>query len=156
MFLHKWLPRFFYKKFDGGKESGVTGYFLIEWKPLFSIGLLHFKKGSRENFHSHAFNALSWFIKGSVTEERLRPECAEPAYIILKEMGNDGVDHCFKSKDFVPSLIPKYTTRNNIHRVISHDSTWVFTIRGPWKDIWYEFDPKENRVIKLTHGRKEI
>lgn len=30
LFLHKWLPRFFYKKFDGGPESGVTGYFLID------------------------------------------------------------------------------------------------------------------------------
>jgi len=24
LFIHKWIPRFFYKKFDGGKESGVT------------------------------------------------------------------------------------------------------------------------------------
>jgi quercetin dioxygenase-like cupin family protein len=68
LYHHKWFPRFFYKKPDGGKESGVTGYFLIEWKPLFSIGLLHFKRGSREAFHSHAFNAVTFWLKGEVTE----------------------------------------------------------------------------------------
>jgi hypothetical protein len=40
----KWFPRLFYVKPDGGKDSGVTAYFLIEWKVLFSIGLLRFKK----------------------------------------------------------------------------------------------------------------
>jgi hypothetical protein len=40
----KYFPRLFYKKPDGGKDSGVTAYFLIEWKILFSIGILHFKK----------------------------------------------------------------------------------------------------------------
>ena len=38
----KWFPRLFYVKPDGGKDSGVTAYFLIEWKPVFSIGILHF------------------------------------------------------------------------------------------------------------------
>lgn len=130
LFLHKWIPRFFYKKFDGGPESGVIGYFLIEWKALFSIGLLHFKKGSRENYHSHAFNALSWFLKGSVTEEKLEGE----------------------HKDFGPSLIPKFTPRSNCHRVISHSDTWALTFRGPWKDVWYEVNPSGD-VIKMTHGR---
>ena len=25
LFRHRWIPKFFYKKFDGGKESGGTG-----------------------------------------------------------------------------------------------------------------------------------
>jgi hypothetical protein len=133
-YYHKWCPRFFFKKYDGGKESGVTGYFLIEFKPLFSIGLLHFKEGSREAYHTHAFKALSWFIWGSVTEHNLGgPE-----------------------KNFKPSLIPKITPRSCFHKIFAHSNTWCFTIRGPWVDIWREYNPKLNKTTLLTHGRKEI
>jgi diphthamide synthase (EF-2-diphthine--ammonia ligase) len=67
----KWFPRLFSVRSDGGKDSGVTAYFLIEWKPVISIGLLHFKPGTREAYHSHAFNALTWWLQGSVTEVKL-------------------------------------------------------------------------------------
>lgn len=128
----KWFPRLFYIKPDGGKDSGVTAYFLIEWKILFSIGILYFKKGSREAYHNHAFNALTWWLKGEVTEEKL----------------ND------VSKLYTPSLIPKYTRRDNFHKVYAYRDTYALTFRGPWNDIWQEF--KNGRYISLTHGRKEI
>lgn len=131
LFRHKYLPHFFFKKSDGGKTSGVNAY-IFEWKCLFSIGLLHFKDGSRESYHSHAFNALSWFVRGHVTEEKL-----------------DGT-----KRDFYASIIPKFTPRTNCHRVISHGETWCFTLRGPWKDVWSEFTP-EGEQIMLTHGRQK-
>lgn len=128
----KYFPRLFYIKPDGGKESGVTAYFLIEWKILFSIAVLHFKIGSREAFHNHAFNALSWWLKGSVTEEKI-----------------DGV-----KKDYNPSIKPKYTPRSNFHKIIAYDNTWCFTLRGPWKDVWDE--SRQGKLVTLTHGRKEV
>ena len=118
---------------DGGKESGVTAYMLIEWKGLFSIGLLHFNAGSREAFHSHAFNALTWWLKGSVTE-------------VHHPSGEE--------KEFSPSFKVKLTKRDCFHKIIAKESTWAFTIRGPWKDHWQEF--KRNRIINLTHGRKVL
>lgn len=133
IYHHKWFPRFFYTKPDGGLESGVTGYFLVEWKPFFSIGLLHFKKGSREAFHSHAFNAVTFWLKGSVTEVK------------------------FPTRDrasFSAGLKPKYTPRENFHKVIAHDDTYALTFRGPWLDYWYEF--KQGNHLILTHGRKVI
>lgn len=133
----KWFPRLFYTKPDGGKDSGVTAYFLIEWKILFSIGLLHFKKGTREAYHSHAFHALTWWLVGKVTEER-----------ILNPTFNKGISQ----KDFKPSFIPKYTSRDNFHKVISHKDTYALTFRGSWNDTWKEF--KDNIYITLTHGRK--
>lgn len=133
MWYHnKWCPRFFYKKPDGGKKSGVTGYFLVEWKPFFSIGLLKFSEGSREAYHSHAFNALTWWIKGGVTEEKL-----------------DG-----SRKDFSPSVVPKYTPRDNRHKVISKGTSFALTLRGPWQDEWQEHIG--NDVVTLTHGRRVV
>lgn len=128
----KWFPRLFYKKPDGGNNSGVTAYFLIEWKILFSIGILHFKEGTREAYHNHAFNALTWWIKGKVTEIKIDKS----------------------EKDFKPSLIPKYTSKDNFHKVKAHENTIAITLRGPWNDTWKEY--RKNKYVTLTHGRKEI
>lgn len=126
------IPKLFYKKADGGPNSGVTGYFLIEWKPFFSIGLLHFSKGSREAYHNHAFNAITFWLWGWVLEE-----------------------YTDKQKFlWAPSIIPKYTPRNCYHKVIGLKETWALTFRGPWKDTWNELRP--DREVTLTHGRKEI
>ncbi len=133
IYNHKWFPRLFYTKPDGGKESGVTGYFLIEWKPIFSLGVLHFKKGSREAFHSHAFNAVTFWLKGSVTEVK------------------HPTDVC---RNFTASLKPKFTSRDNFHKVIAHTDTYALTFRGPWMDYWYEF--KQGSYLTLTHGRKVL
>lgn len=128
----KWFPRIFYTKPDGGKNSGVRAFFLIEWKILFSIGILHFNEGTREAYHNHAFNALTWWLTGSVTEIKL-----------------DGTE-----TDYKPSIRPKYTSRDNFHKVKAHKSTWALTIRGPWVDIWNEY--RNKKLITLTHGRVEL
>jgi len=125
----KWFPRLFYIKPDGGKNSGVTAYFLIEWKILFSIGILHFKEGTREAYHNHAFNALTWWIKGRVTEIKL-----------------EGIE-----KNFKPSLKPKFTSRDNFHKVKAHKDTIALTLRGPWNNTWKEY--RKDKYVTLTHGR---
>lgn len=135
LYNHKWFPRILCKKPDGGKDSGVTGYFLIEWKPFFSIGILQFKIGSREAYHSHAFNAITWWLKGYVIEEVLV-----------------NVDQGYY-KTFHAGQI-KFTPRNHVHKINAMQDTYAFTIRGPWVDHWYEF--KNGKIITLTHRRKEI
>lgn len=136
IYTSKWFPRIFYKKYDGGKESGVIGYCLIEWKVLFSIVLLRFSDGTRENYHSHAFNAMTWFLKGKVVEE-----------------GYCGPIYKPQDKIFTPSFKPKVTKRDKIHRVNSIGTTWAISFRGPWTDTWFEVD-KDGNKITLTHGRK--
>lgn len=145
MYYKKWFPRFFYKKPDGGKDSGVTGYFLVEWKILFSIGILHFKKGTREAYHNHAFNALTWWLKGSVTEAKLNASFNTSSLI---EKYQD------IETNYKPSVIPKFTSRDNFHKVLAHKDTWALTFRSNWKNTWMEF--KDGRIITLTHGRKQI
>ncbi len=126
-----------YKGFDGGETSTVVGYWLVEIKSLFSVCLLKFNGGTRENFHSHAFNAFTWFISGDLTEERL----ADGKKVFTK---------------YKRSWLPKVTKRNNIHRVTSVGASYCFSIRGPWVDYWQEYNEKTNKWTTLTHGRKEV
>lgn len=119
---------------DGGPLSRVWGLFIIEIKPLFSIVLLRFLDGSREAFHTHAFNAVSWVIKGKLLETEINGTC----------------------RIYRASWKPIYTPREMFHRVRSSGTTWAISFRGPWKDKWREFLPENGRYITLTHGRKEV
>lgn len=124
--------QFLTKTKDGGPESPVDGYFLIEIKSLFSIALLKFNEGRREQFHTHAFHALTWFIKGELTEEKV-----------------DGTRSIYKK-----SLWPKFTSKANNHRVIATKDSWCFTIRGPWAKTWTETDKKAKTCTTFEWGRK--
>jgi hypothetical protein len=125
---------FFINGSDGGKDSGVTGFWLFEIKSLFSIALLHFNKGTRENYHSHAFNAYSWFLSGKVEEQHLNKE----------------------PMIWEPSIYPKYTPRSTFHRVNALENTYVLTFRGPWSETWLEYDPNNKEYIELSNGRKIV
>lgn len=128
--------KLFYKGKDGGPESKVTGYWLIESKKFFSIALLRFEKGSREAYHTHAFNALSWVLWGQISEMTLP-------------------NH--KAYWYPASLIPIWTPRNRFHRVWGDcNVTWALTFRGPWMNKWEEWLPKEDKNITLTYGRQEV
>jgi hypothetical protein len=107
----------FEKRKDGGPNSPVDAYFLIESKRFFSIALLKFNKGGREAFHTHAFNALTWFIKGDILEKDVK-----------------GCEY-----QYTRSFIPKLTRRSMNHRVKAVEDSWCLTVRGPWKDIWSEY-----------------
>lgn len=122
---------------DGGPESPVLGFWLIEIKWLFSIVLLRFEAGkTREVFHSHAFNALTWWLSGGVME------------ILL-----DGTRKCWW-----PSFWPKLTRRSTYHKVHPVKRTWALSIRGPWAKTWHEVREGEgyDELTTLTHGRRVV
>lgn len=118
---------------DGGPKSRVWAHWLVELKNLFSVVLLRFEDGSREAYHSHAFNAVSWVLKGRLVEDRLLAD---------------------RLRFFRPSVVPIITTRDNIHKVTSEGRTWVLSFRGPWADSWVEL-AEDGQLHTLTHGRKE-
>lgn len=126
--------RFFEWAKDGGSNSPVDGFFLIEIKWLFSIVLLKFNKGGRENYHTHAFNALTWFLSGDLEEQ---------------DVSGDRYQ-------YGQTILPKVTRKTKNHRVLARDNSWCFTIRGPWEDSWTEYNEVEDKTIHLTHGRREI
>lgn len=136
--------RFFDKAKDGGPESNVTGYWLVEIKGLFSIAMLRFSDGTRDAYHSHAFDSLNWVLRGKVREEHV-PEQIEIA------------GHLFEAQatlEYRPSWRPILTRRSTFHRVRSIGTTWVFTLRGPWSKTWHENVNGER--ITLTHGRVRV
>lgn len=130
--------KFFHIAKDGGQESTVWGFWLIEWKRLFSVALLCFENGSREAYHEHAFNSVSWVLKGKLEES------------VLISPGVGYID------DYYPSFWPVFTPRNRMHKVSSVGRTWVLTFRGPWAAAWREWLPKEMRFVTLTNGRQVV
>ena len=120
---------------DGGAESTVWGFWPVEIKSLFSVALLVFEDGSREAYHTHAFNSVSWVLRGRLTE-----------YIIKSQETNL----------YNPSFKPIITKRDTFHKVRSIGRTYVLTFRGPWSDTWQEYRQRENKHVTLTHGRVEI
>lgn len=123
--------KFLQKAPDGGKDSGVTGFFLVEIKPLFSIVILKFNKGTREAYHNHAFNAVTLWLKGVVREEH-----------------KDGSNKWFHTGMF------KYTPRTTFHRINALETSYAISFRGPWLNTWQEF--RQGVLFTLTHGRKIV
>lgn len=120
---------------DGGSESRVWAHWLVEWKRLFSVVLLRFEDGSREAYHEHAFNSISWVLSGSLEEQLLGSS---------------------EKRRYKPSWRPVLTYRSTFHQVASKGRTWVLSFRGPWVDRWREHLPETGQTQTLTHGRKEI
>lgn len=120
---------------DGGPDSNCKIYGL-EIKELFSVLFMTFDGEGREAYHNHAFNAISWVLRGQLHEHRLHEDDLFWAHI--------------------PSLKPIVTPRTTFHRVEGiRDHNWVLTFRGPWRDSWLEYIPGEKRYRRLTHGRQE-
>ena len=119
---------------DGGPESTVDGYFLIEWKRIFSIALLRFGNGSRDAYHDHAFDAVSWLLFGRLLEQHL-----------------DG-----RVVEYTAGPAPIVTRRSTFHRVFSIGTSWVLSFRGPWSKTWHEFDAERLEGVTLTDGRREV
>jgi hypothetical protein len=133
---------------DGGPESTVWAHWLFEFKGLGSIVLLRFEHGSRDAYHSHAFDCVSWMLAGSgLVEHRIggpggAPDA--PPYV------------------YTPSALPIITRRAHLHKVISLGRTWVLSFRGPWAREWEEHTPVAGGAAgdvvrqRLANGRKEI
>lgn len=119
---------------DGGPESLVYGFWLFRWKKLFTIALLRFEDGTRDAYHSHAFNCVSWVLKGKLIKDNL-----------------DSTQNTYTA-----GPRPVVTLRNTFHRVTSVGRTYVLTFRGPWSNTWSEYLPNTKKHLTLTHGRKVL
>jgi hypothetical protein len=127
---------------DGGPESNVRCWGL-EFKRLGSIMVLHFAPGSREAFHSHAFNAVSWVLTGDLMED-------VPTKVV------DCGDHSHQAYHiYAPTWRPVITRRATFHKVHGGAyGAWVFSLRGRWHKTWQDGQP--GATDTLTHGRAVV
>jgi hypothetical protein len=124
---------------DGGQDSNVRCWG-VEIKGAFSILLLHFAPGSREAFHSHAFNAVSWLLWGSLYE-RVR----------MVDMPEDYAESWWH----LPGWRVIRTWRGTFHKVSGGSlGAWVLTLRGRWHPTWKDGQP--GAPDTLTHGRRKV
>jgi hypothetical protein len=130
---------------DGGPDSRVWCWG-FEFKRLFSVLLLKFGEGSREAFHTHAFNSVSLVLRGALHEVQMDE--------VTTELGPTQLTRHIRH---APSWRPVFTYRDTFHMVEGRaPATWVLTLRGPWVNNWREFITEGARHIRLTHGRKEL
>lgn len=120
---------------DGGPESPVSAFWLLEIKSLFSIGLLKFGHGTRSAYHTHAFNSWSWLLKGQLLETFVDDK---------------------PQRVYFPSWRWVKTFRNTFHRVASWGTSWVLTFRGPWRKTWREYNPETEEYTILSDGRRQV
>ena len=125
---------------DGGPESKVWGFWLIEIKSLFSIVLLRFENGTRSAYHNHAFNCFSWLLSGELLETIITEDKTNPS----------------QTKRYYPSIFGFPTYRTTFHQVNSIGTSYVLSFRGPWAKTWKEYIPKEDKTLTLTNGRKVV
>jgi hypothetical protein len=128
--------RLFYWGKDGGPESTVNGFWLVEIKSLFSIVLLRIGEGSRDVYHEHAFNCISWILKGRLLEYRCTPGKSDTVYT------------------YRAGLLPVVTKREHLHKVFSVGTTWAVSFRGPWSKTWREYG--DGHYTTLTNGRVKV
>ncbi len=130
---------------DGGPESNVRMWG-FESKRFGSVLLLRFAEGSREAFHSHAFNAKSWLLSGCLVEQQL-VRFSSTGYRAAVE------------RDFLhePSTKPILTPADTMHKVTGFaDSSWVITLRGPWRETWLDWPKGQAKPNRLSWGRKVV
>jgi len=116
---------------DGGEESTVWGWF-VEAKRLATVALLRFEDGSREAYHSHAFDCVSVLLEGELHEH-----------------------HLFGGVFVYRAPCVFVTRKNTFHKVVSVGRSYVATVRGPWADEWLEWTEAQGFQV-LTNGREAV
>jgi len=133
-----WFPTLFKKKRVELGEGHVVAFTLFEWKYLFSIIIYQWKTIKQNRFHSHAFPAWAFLLRGQYEEEVYTDKGIE------KRVVNQWMK-------------PRWLPRNYTHRILqAAPKTWTIIFVGPWHDFWYEWFEEENVWVKYTWGRKVV
>lgn len=112
----------------------IRRFTIIEIKYLFGIIVNIFNTTDQDRFHSHAFHALSWMVRGHYFEDVL-----ENNAVISKKI---------ERSRFIP--------KNYIHKItLSTPNAVSVTFEGPWGSTWNEYFDS-GRVKTYGWGRKVL
>lgn len=139
-YLIHYFPRLMqFKRVELG-SGYILSYALFEWKLLFSVIIYNWKTIRQNRFHSHAFPAIAFLLKGEYVEEVYKD-----GKIITKVVGKD--------QRFKPRYLPRHYT----HRILkAKPQTYTIVFTGPWTRYWYEWFEDTNTWVKYTWGRRVV
>lgn len=128
-------------------EGSVTQYIVFEHKKLFSLIFYRWNTIDQVRFHTHAFAAVAFLLKGWYWEQVIFNK------IIMQN---------FVNIPFLPRFLPK----NYCHSVQNaKPGTMTMVITGPWQKYWFEYFPDyrehehvigTGKWVKYTWGRKKV
>lgn len=120
-----------------GKGS-VTQYTVFEHKRFGSLIFYKWHTIDQIRFHTHAFKAVAFLLKGWYWEKVLFNGI---------EMTN------FVNVPWIPRFLP----RNYCHAIQNaKPGTMTMVITGPWQDNWFEYFPDTKKWVKYGWGRKKL
>jgi hypothetical protein len=119
-------------------EGHIIAYVLFEHKSLFSVILYNWQTIKQNRFHSHAFAAIAFLLRGAYEQERYSKG----------EIKTEKVNQWLR---------PRYLPKNYTHRIMKAEPhTWTLVLTGPWIKYWYEYFDDTNTWVKYTWGRKVV
>lgn len=114
--------------------GNIQRFTIFEIKYVCGIIVNIFNTTNQDRFHSHAFNAFSWMLRGHYFEEVI-----EDGAVVTKKI---------EKSRFIP--------RNYIHKITqSTPNAMSITFEGPWESTWNEYFDT-GRVKAYSWGRKVL
>lgn len=127
--------------------GNIKRFTIIEIKYLFGIIVNIFNTVDQDRFHSHAFHAWSWMIRGYYHEHVLKKQ-DDPRYFHPHFPG--------VSVDFKKIERSRFIPKNYIHKITrSSPNAISITFEGPWGPTWDEFFDN-GRIKHYSWGRKVL
>lgn len=115
--------------------GNIRRFTIIEIKHLFGIIVNVFNTSNQDRFHSHAFHAFSWMVRGSYYED------------VILENG-DVITKKIQRSRFIP--------KNYIHKITKSTPNAIsVTFEGPWGSTWNEYFDN-GRIKTYTWGRRVL
>lgn len=112
---------------------------LLEYKPWFSTKIFYFCKGSgQDRFHTHSFESWSFRLWGDYIE-----------HII-----DDENYYCNQRQSPRSRKRLLYIPKDRFHMIGKSRGCLTLLITTGWGDVFREY--KDGKVIKLTHGRRQL
>lgn len=128
----------FQKKQVALGKGNVDQYIVFENKHLFSIIFYRWNTIDQIRFHTHAFAAVAFLLKGWYWE---------------KVIFNGITMTNFVNVPIWPRFIPK----NYCHAIENaKPNTLTLVLTGPWQKHWYEYFPDTQKWVKYVWGRKKV
>jgi hypothetical protein len=119
-------------------EGHVEQFIIFENKHLFSIILYKWFTIDQIRFHTHAFSAVAFLLKGWYWEKILFKDIEMPNFVNVP---------------FLPRFLPK----NYCHAIQqAKPGTRTLVITGPWQKHWYEYFPDTKTWVKYHWGREKV